>query len=257
MGHFSHLAKFPTTAITRRCRIKKLFNDTHPLQPDVDFWKSQEKFHDIALLLNAGTGISCLPGFATSYSNSMEPFGGFTGSSYSYRLYDIIGVQQVKLAEDRQAEIQTLIRNFNSLNDGDQDRFRRVLLRIAQAKRRTDIHDRVLDLGIALEMLLLKDNTNRDTLASAFRWRGAWLISDGFEERQKNARLLKDLYTYRCHVAHRGLLEEGKPQKINAVREQFPDLQSAAEKICQVMLGRSKSIDWERLLLGGGLRDAS
>jgi hypothetical protein len=107
-----------------------------------------------------------------------------------------------------------------------------------------------MDLGIALEMLLLKDNTNREQLSLSFRLRGAWLVSGTPEERHKNYQLLKELYNYRSQVAHSGLLESGNAQKIEKVRNQFPEYQALAEKISRRLLNNPQ-VNWEDLVVGG------
>jgi hypothetical protein len=121
---------------------------------------------------------------------------------------------------------------------------------LSQSKRGFEIADKVLDLGIALEMLLLKENRDRDQLALAMSLRGAWLVSDGPEERFDNYKLLKKLYNYRNHVAHSGLLEGGDPKEIENIRKSFPAYQSLAEKICRKLLGKPK-VDWDALIVGG------
>jgi hypothetical protein len=59
---------FPTVVITRNCRVKKA--DPADVAPNADrnsdFWKAQRRLHDIAIVLNALPGVSCLPAFSTS-----------------------------------------------------------------------------------------------------------------------------------------------------------------------------------------------
>ncbi len=243
---------FPTAAITRICRVKKtLPADASPiLDRDSDFWKTRQRLYDIAITLNTLPGVSCLPAFATSYSLPSHPYGPFAGSGGLMHIFDVIGREQTKITQERQEDILAALADFNRLPDKERERFRRILSRLSQGKRRSEIEDKIMDLGIALEMLLLMDNPNREQLALSFRMRGAWLVSGTPEERRENYKLLKELYTYRSHVAHSGLLEDGDPQKIAKVRNQFPAYQALAEKICRRLLTNPK-VDWDDLLVGG------
>lgn len=79
--------------------------------------------------------------------------------------------------------------------------FRKVQ-RLAQAKSRLDVEDAALDLGVALEMVLLDGKV--DQLSLAFRTRGAWLLGETPHERNEIFEALKRLYNLRSEVAHTG-----------------------------------------------------
>jgi len=108
-----------------------------------------------------------------------------------------------------------------------------------------------MDLGIGLEMLLLRDNPHREQLALTFRLHGAWLVSATTEERLQNYKVLQELYDNRSRVAHTGLLAEGNPQSITAVRDAFPSYQALAERICRQLLHKPmRREDWKALVIG-------
>jgi hypothetical protein len=75
-----------------------------------------------------------------------------------------------------------------------------VLSRPSQAKQRDQIEDKILDLGISLEMALLEDNKNNDQLSLSFGLRGSWLIAADYEERQLIYRQLREMYDFRSQV---------------------------------------------------------
>lgn len=207
------------------------------------------------MVLNTLPDVSCLPAFATSYSLPTQPYGPFGGSGGGTHIYDVIGTLQTKISQGHREDILAALHDFSRLTDKERERFRRILGRLSQAKRRFEIEDKIMDLGIALEMLLLRDNPNRDQLALAFRLRGAWLASSTPDERLKNYKLLRELYTYRSQVAHSGLLEDGKPEKIKQVRKQFPAYQALAETICRRLLATPR-VDWDSLVVGGAGGDS-
>jgi hypothetical protein len=127
-----------------------------------------------------------------------------------------------------------VITAFERLSDAEKARLRLILNRFGQAKRRNQIEDKILDLGIALEMLLLKDNANHEQLALSFRLRGAWLVASSAEERVVAYGKLRDIYKYRSQVAHSGVLCRGNSEQVNKVREVIPEYQSLAGRICPV-----------------------
>jgi len=108
---------------------------------------------------------------------------------------------------------------------------------LSQAKRRIQIDDRILDLGIALEMLLLKNSKkDQDQLSSSFRLRGSWLVGIDKTDRVKKYEQLKKIYGYRSDVAHNGILCDGSQEEITQVHKSFYEYLTLAENICQSVI---------------------
>ena len=124
----------------------------------------------------------------------------------------------------------------------------RILSRLSQAKRRSQIEDKILDLGICLEMALLGDNKNLDQLSLSFRLRGSWLIGLDKNDRKKVYTLLKEIYNYRSQVAHSGILTKNRPEKINAIREKFNEYSIIAERIIYLLITNGRP-NWANLIL--------
>ena len=208
------------------------------------------------MLLNAVSGVSCIPFMGAAYTLPSTPFGPFRGSEGGFVIYDVVGGGRAKITPDHQQVIQELIGDYDRLPSSQRERFRRILDRLSQGKRRFQIADKLLDLGIALEMMLLADNANREQLSLTFRLRGSWLVSSSEEERVVNHRRLKEIYNYRSQVAHGGFLQKEKGDNIAPVGKAFPAYQSLAETICRKLLKNPK-VDWDRLILGSGSRGHS
>lgn len=181
-----------------------------------DFFKTSEKLHDVALLMNLLSGVACLPFYSTSYAEDSIPLGPFSGSGGGRGIYDVLGFGSVHLLNEDAQCFKELYEKFHALTDKEKNRWRRILNRLSQSKRRLQIEDKILDLGIALEMMLLEDNNNNGQLSLSFRLRGSWLISESQEERIENYEMLKDIYNSRSQVAHAGLLS-----KVSSVNENF------------------------------------
>jgi hypothetical protein len=247
---FHRLPK-PKAAIACINNVAKIFNDDDMKQEREKmkgFWDSSHYLNEIALLLNALDGVSCIPYFSTSYTQPNMPLGMFGGSGGSSPLHDIFGHRTTKLSENVKGNITSLLDVFSKLPTNDKARIGRVLSRLSQAKRREQIEDKILDLGIALEMAILEDNKNNEQLSLSFRLRGSWLIGREKEERQNIYQQLKDIYNYRSQVAHSGILCGNDREKINVVKEQFQAYSLLAERIIRHLILHGHP-DWTMVIL--------
>ncbi|MBI5643349.1 MAG: hypothetical protein HY954_07740 [Deltaproteobacteria bacterium] len=241
------IMNFPLCAITKPCYVNKLRpNDPEAIINDnPDFWNVSRRLNEIAMLLNAVKGIACVPYYATSYTPLTIPFGIFSSGGGGMFLCDIKNDGSTKLQSESITIINILIEAYEKLNTTEKEKFQRILIRLYQAKIRRQIEDKILDLGIALEMLLLDGKDEQ--LALSFRLRGSWLIGNS-QNRKKIFEQLKKIYKFRSQVAHSGLLCEGIAEKIAHVRDTFPEYQSLAEDICQKII-KDGIPDWEKLIL--------
>lgn len=246
-----HQTPKPKAAITCTCHVAKTTSSdvlAQETEKDKEFWDSSRYLSEIALLLNALDGVSCIPYFSTSYALPNMPIGMFGGSGGGAPSHDIFGYRTAKLSEDVRNDINGLISAFGKFIPNDKARISRILSRLSQAKRRNQIEDKILDLGIALEMAILEDNKNSEQLSLSFRLRGSWLIAREKEERQNIYCKLRDIYNYRSQVAHSGTLCGNDPKQINVVREQFQEYSLLAEKIIRHLIFNGRP-DWTRLIL--------
>ena len=248
-----HRQPKPKAAITFEVKVTKSFKGNEDpskiLERDKEFWESSKLLYDASLALNAIDGTSCIPYFSTAYTLPQVPIGLFGGSGGGSPQYDVIGHKISKLTPDQADEINSVITSFLDLPDNEKTRFSRVLSRLSQAKRRQQIEDKILDLGIALEMALLDDNKNHHQLSLSFRLRGSWLIAADETERLSIYGMLRDIYDYRSQVAHSGALCGNDRKKIKAVRESFEDFSMVAERIVRKLIREGRP-DWSKLLLG-------
>jgi hypothetical protein len=114
--------------------------------------------------------------------------------------------------------------------------------------------DCAIDLGVALEALLLGDLAPNDQISLAFRLRGAWLLGANPAERKEYAKQFNAIYTCRSVAVHAGTLPTDgftvDSNKISAdefIMKQARQL--AAKAILRVIHG-SGIPDWSLLVLG-------
>lgn len=241
----------PKCAITKACQVKKVAHIPNPSfyeQEARKFGEIDRRLEEIAWLLNALDGVCCAPFVMSSLIEPNVPFGPFGASGTAGRMLDMVGVADTELPDSSGGTINDLLDDYDKLNLQERSRIQRILTRLSQAKRGLQIEDKILDLAIAMEMLLLQDN--REQLALAFRLRGSRILGSSPEERKEIYDRLKEVYTYRSEVAHSGVLCKDSPAEKNKISSRFPTYQSLAERIVRKIIKDGKP-DWDRLVIGG------
>jgi hypothetical protein len=202
--------------------------------------------NDLALIMSCLPSIAAIPAMQTSLVDDTTPNGPFSGSGAGMQLHGKTAFHSAQLDSARTGRLVELWEAFTRKNEKDKTSWRHCLWRLTTAKTSPNAADQALDLGIALEMILQKDNPNREQLSLAFRLRGAWLLEpDDAPARRATHDALRDVYEYRSEVAHTGRLDS---TSLRAFEESKTNLISIAERIaCEVL--RHQSIDWPSIIL--------
>jgi len=175
----------------------------------------------------------------------VEP--GFSGD-LNYRAYSCY-----KYKPDDSSFAVNLISSFASLNKHLRDTLLLSIRRLNSAQTRNSLEDKAIDLGIALEVLLLNDNKPNDPISLPFRLRGAWLLGDdGSRSRKKVCDLLKAIYDCRCKAVHGGKMKKSK-YKIDGHDMQLTELMEEGFGLCADLSTRiikaGRFPKWEELIL--------
>lgn len=241
----------PECAITKICQVRKATKPEEP--PDQNEAQAHQdidrRMEEIAWLLNALDGVCCVPSLTSGHVEPDVPFGPFGGWGATGRVLDVLGMAKTTLPNGCVEAINDLLDDYDKLDAHERTRIQRILSRLSQAKRGLQMDDKILDLGIAMEMLLLHDNANREQLALAFRLRGSWLLGSSPADRKDIYDCLKDVYKYRSDVAHSGVLLKGDPAKMHVVGTRFAKYQSLAERTVRKIM-KDGTPDWEHLITG-------
>lgn len=240
----------PRSAVTCKARIPKVNKPGEDPKVSEDFSQRQSQLYDIALLLNAIAGISCTPHYLTSYPVD-APFGPFGGGGGGGFIPDVLPKKSTNVESKDTTELHSLARAFAKKPRPDKERFHRILRRMAQAKGRSQIEDKILDISIALEMLLLNDNRNNGQLALSFRLRGSWFLAIDADERSDLYAEFRDLYNYRSQVAHSGKFQNTNDQNIEKIRGNFDGYALLAERVVQKIILNGEP-NWNSMILGTG-----
>ena len=116
------------------------------------------------------------------------------------RGFDVVGTHSRPFADEDSEALRDMLRHYHALAASNKQWIQVVLERIQRSKRQGAAEGKILDLGIAAEMLLLRDQNETDPIALPFRLRGSWLLGSGHRRRLEIYELLKALYSYRCQI---------------------------------------------------------
>jgi hypothetical protein len=119
--------------------------------------------------------------------------------------------------------------------------------RLDRSIHENDFTDRVIDLGIALEALLLHEQKgDRGELRFRLGLRGAWLLGRDAEERIEIQRALAKVYQLRSDAVHVGKVERNDANE--RLIEQGTVL---CRRLIRKMIEAHGRIDWNTLVVGG------
>ncbi len=181
------------------------------------------------------------------------PCSQLLGSGWSEPVHDVMPTHAYKYNETDLNEMGKLASQFLGLSQGTKDKLRVPLLRMNQALRRTNLADKAIDLGIALEALLLNDRSYQEQITFTFRLRGAWLLGNDLIARSRLMAIFKALYELRSAAVHSGKVSantkvtgRGKVETRTLLDEGIRLCGDTIRKI----ISQQEFPDWEDLVLG-------
>jgi len=134
---------------------------------------------------------------------------------------------------------------------GATDSLKLVIKRLNRSRRMWRDEDRAIDVGVALEALLMHgDSTSNQEINFKLGIRAAWLLGKTIDERVEIAKQVRDLYQLRSDAAHQGKLERAKD--ILAREITLSDGADLVGRLLLAILERGGWPDWRVLVLGGG-----
>lgn len=177
-----------------------------------------------------------------TFLESLDP-GAWSSSGWAD-----LGVESREATDEDLEAFRDILTKYLALDDKRRSKLDVPLHRLREAARHRNPVDRAIDLGVALEALLLDDQSEQVQLALQFRLRGAWLLGKDLDERKKLYKLLKDIYSYRSSAAHTGKLTKGIKGYEHACGRLAEGIKLCADAIEAVI--NVGDIHWEDLLLG-------
>jgi len=238
----------PVSAIVQECYVTKAWgNKARSPSTSEILNKSSEKIYYISLLINAITNVSCIPYLCTSETLNNIPYGLFSMPVGSPQFYDVFGYRLTELSVTDIEKLRQLMTLFFALNNNTQLRIARILSRFSQAKRRNQIEDKLIDLGITLEMAL-ETNYGDGGYKEKVKQRGCFLIGDSFLEDLDTKFFLEKAYEERSIIVHHGTLDNIKDRKKDAI-DRWINYEFITELIIAKLIEKGFP-DWQSLTSG-------
>jgi hypothetical protein len=244
----------PRSALVRKVRIRKIWNEEPRAGANI-VGDAQKQLNEIALLLNCLSGTLCVAGYATSYTPAYVPLGPFGGTGGGFPVHDVLPRMISTVTADKMPPMKELFEGFTTQQPNTKKRITSAIERLMQAKSHLSYWESALDLGIALEMLLIGTEHGRkeipDQLSLQFRLRGSWLIEDSPERRLDVYKVLSRIYSHRSQVAHTGYSKDlDKMESVERgalIASHF----AVAERVIQKLIVSGFPADWSQKVLGG------
>jgi len=257
--HRTHAQPVFSGALRSTIRARRVPNPSEPFETAAR--DAATIHHDVAILLNCLPGICCATGYQTTLLPDHVPVGALNGRGGGFPIRDVVPLRLTAMESPPTVEFAALHARFRRLGTLWNTRLSRALFRFAQSKGRIDFGDRALDLRIALEMVLLGAEHNKQELPGQlhnhFRLRGAWLCGTDVDDRKHLYTQLGKIYAMRSEVAHNGTVSTLKKMEPSQRDELLRSHASVAERIFVALLTQGPPDDWSHVVLGGASTSAA
>ncbi|MCK4819611.1 hypothetical protein KA005_27850, partial [bacterium] len=248
MSPFLFAQNFPKAALI--CKVKltpKVLDQTGNIPKRVDSVKMYDAFDILSLTLKGSLSLVC----AWYALEDWVPSYGIGGLVWSGPNSDIVITTVEKITLIDIEAYKKIFNLFSSLHASTRNKLRIPIRRLNQAQRRQNLADKAIDLGIALESLLLSDNKIPEQISLSFRLRGAWFLSQNATERKDIYNLLYDIYNCRSMAIHAGRI--GSKSKFKSGNTASEVLEKGIE-FCSIsiksIIDKGKFPTWNDLILG-------
>ncbi|MFM0218265.1 hypothetical protein [Paraburkholderia caledonica] len=150
-------------------------------------------------------------------------------------------------------ELKSVADKYLTLDPSIKKKLSVPLHRLNEAVKHQSSVDRALDLGIALESLLLSHQPSKDQLTLQFRLRGAWLLGRDGQHRVELFNTFHQLYTYRSYAAHSGSVASSRTPEEEVQKTLRMGLELCAKAICKI-IEKGGFPEWDSLVIGAKYR---
>lgn len=241
-----HFSRPPKSALIRDTRLSPKSFDS---EKEMDsFIPNYNDLYEACECLTLVGGSTPLPVASWHQVKEKVPLAGFTGYGYGSSIHDIINPSICKFSEDLSEEARNLYQKFSKLKQQVRDKLRVPILRLNQARRRQNVADKAIDLGVSFEALYLNDRSYKEQIAFTFRLRASWYLGANKAERESLINTFKKIYECRSIAVHTGKLELNKGQ------EKTSELLKKADDLCvKSIIKITESGDfpkWDKIILG-------
>jgi hypothetical protein len=238
----------PKAALIRKNQIKpKFINHDENIRKYISVDKKLDETCKIITLLNG-----CTP-FKLAHWFEMEdwvPCSAFLNGGFVAPIHDVVNNTLTKLDRELVNELKHIQSAFMNLKQTQRDVLHIPIWRTNQSRRRSELVDKVIDLGIAFESFYLD---TKEQISFTFRLRAAWYLGATKEDRENIMITLKTFYDCRSAAVHKGHVDRSVKVK-NRGKINTVDLLKESDKLCvdsiRKVIDQGGFPDWDDLVLG-------
>lgn len=221
------------------------------LAAPIDITNSLGKLLDTVLVLAAATSTAMFPVMHWFSTTPATPLSGVSGWS---RWFQLDAIRPFATTKGIESEIAKTVAAWEALPSHVKSNLTIPLDRLNRAPAAPSAVDCAIELGVALEALLLTEPEPNAQLALSFRLRGAWLLGETLDKRRELFKNFRDIYNCRSSAVHTGKLPTNslKVNGASACAHEFITKNAtrlAASAILHV-ISLKRIPEWKELLLG-------
>jgi hypothetical protein len=259
----------PTAAIVLRTVVEPLFLDWRPVADGLASighisgvqarWDLVEELERAVAITSAGAAMGL--GAEAIFDDPLLRAFPSTSTSRSIKPQSRLLVAPVEVCEHELREAVQALRSFKSTHKKATSTVAIVADRIVGARRAATLADRALDLGMALEALLMFNERERGEISFKMRTRAAWLLGATPDQRKTILMWVRNLYNLRSSVAHGSVPDE--TLRIDGRTVNVMEALDVGSRLCREvaisLFAMPESFAWDDVVAGAALerRDTS
>jgi hypothetical protein len=178
----------------------------------------------------------------------IDSVGGWGGYEYDRRF-----IEEIRPADYDPLAVQDLVSRYLRLTNGVRRRLDVPLERLRLALLRVRPEDIALELGIALESLLTKEQDSEAPISYRLRLRATHLLGGESEERRENAKRFRIVYGLRSRAAHGASVTDAALKDAGGtgpVVEFLRECANCSAEMIRRIICNGDFPDWEGLAMG-------
>jgi Apea-like HEPN len=223
------------------------------VQTPVDVPRSVQAMTDILLVLAAATQTAMFPVANWVSATPANPlWGPFEWSYWSH----LNALRLFATSAGNEAHIIAAVKLWEAFPASLKPKIRLPLERLNRGLAAALSVDCAIEIGVALEALLLADLGPNEQISLAFRLRGAWLLGVNAIDRNELANHFKAIYSCRSSAVHSGKLSADSysvnSTKVSAEEFMMKEGRKLAARAVLKVIELQRIPDWSGLLLGVG-----
>ncbi len=245
----------PKAALVKKVHFHPKSYDNSKKEPDIitiDYKDLYEACDFLTLLSNT----TIVPVGSWLEVDKKVPCHQMLGIGFSYSNPEVFSNIDIPFNIYEWNKIKSTYSHFTKLDQKTKNLLRITLKRLNQARRRQRIEDKVIDQGIAYEVLFLNDKAHMEQLSFMLRLRASLLLGENIEDRRELIDFFKAFYTCRSKSTHEGKLNK-EIKVANKGKMEVKELLEKSDKLCieaiKKIILNGGFPNWEELMLGVGL----